>query len=1213
MLRFGWLLPVLLVCLGTKPRLAVVSSETPSPPSQQVLDLLETSLSSQPELDLLTRRELMRLTREQGLQNLAADEAVRLGEILPVDLFLFVARESAKDDPLLSLRAVEARTGLVLAMRLATASDVMEDQTMALTLAQQAVESWRVPPHDRHLVALLSCRSEMVSTELDEAADALAALVLTDLARVPGVLIADRRHQQHLLQEETLAGLDRNLSASGWLLNIGLKLQGDDWLIALEATPAGDVSKLQRQLTVPPSVANARQAIIQALTEHLAVNPPPSQAPAKEAASFHRLATYDLFPIPERLAYAAAAYALEPRQDYLLTYAMLAEYNEEENWNGYVILDPYKYHYNFHKDEAWMGELACSLYERYYRRELANATRKVEELNLFQFPPKPRPADWTGMTTAQIERERNVLRLRLTSYMAEDFRKLSPYNAILDSLRIAPRWCVDLEEFSRYVVDTQAFLQLPIVSSKVWYEGRFWRDLSNVTKKVSSDPEQLEAYIEHLRGVVHPGYTLSAYAAAMTSFSYHDRERDRKRREAAKPLLNFYRKHRTWFEQEATPSMRAVYIEWAFEALVYTCPKASLSEDPETAAQWQQAIQILEELLTGPVKAKDYQQVAEWLLVSGIIKNPGDYGVVHILRQRPESEAVAFLSYLRDEVAAALAQPRLDAALKGSLQRGLLKLDQALAAHGQKVMEVPEVWRPYTMEQLDWPKPPGEGWRVVGVQDHPSSNQAAIVWYQAATKTLQASLVNLTTGATNLLKTTSVLPFRYDLTLATDGQNVAVAFRGGGIGYIEQDQYRHFDKRELPFPASTALALYDHHLYVWSSQEGRSALVRVDLETNEMEDIFTTNAVVSEHPLAGDPKVNIRGMYVDQEQGQILLGVSVAGKPLSGVWALDPKNNSIRRISGEIMSTSTIMPHGEYILVGDRTYVQALHRETHEQLPLAAYWTKVPIAYYVGHLGYDWPVAWFGEELIAAGQHNSAGKQHTSAGTIRHEPNEHLHLFRPDNKPPVALGQLPDGQPPAIRAMIWQGPRHFLFIRENGDIWRVTRAPYNNPEHPWPLHFGKVYDKRLEQAMGGPALKVQTVTASSERTRPKGKTWMWFSPMATLREGHRHYWWTKPNDQIGAWIEYAFSQPTTIGQMAIMNGWNLGQSRIKQLTVIADGREHQTIDLAATKVAQIITLDEPVTATNLRLRVDDVYPVSEENPDDGGLTLSTVAFFAPKR
>jgi curli biogenesis system outer membrane secretion channel CsgG len=271
-------------------RVAILAGDGERAPQPGLVELLQAAVSRHENVQVLERKELERVLREQDLSaavNQDAPAHIRLGEILGAELLVFVERVQADDSVLLRLQSVESRTGIVLSSSLYLESAIEEQIASLQRGVAQALRKSRVNDADRIYIALGEVHSDELVDDLDPQADALAMLLTCDLNQSDSIIVLDRERLPHLLTERDVAGIEQDLKRSVVLLEGGIRRSEDGALmvtirfncmggrrieplsVQIEGT---DVQALRRtlvtaliqQLHAVPRVATAMTAVAEA-------------------------------------------------------------------------------------------------------------------------------------------------------------------------------------------------------------------------------------------------------------------------------------------------------------------------------------------------------------------------------------------------------------------------------------------------------------------------------------------------------------------------------------------------------------------------------------------------------------------------------------------------------------------------------------------------------------------------------------------------------------------------------------------------------------------------------------------------------------------------------------------------------------------------------------------------------------------------------------
>ncbi|NQU09878.1 hypothetical protein HQ590_03740, partial [bacterium] len=206
--------------------LALVPAAGARAPAAAVLDRLEAAWLGQPGVALVERQQLERILAEHqltGATMVDPAQRVRLGQLVPADLLVFLDSIPKLPQPATRVQVTESKTGIVLGSGIIENETLLRDQQPALDLVRTAMAKQAVPAADRHLLGYLEFRSEESGPMLDGIAAALGTLVITDLARAPHIIVLEREHLQHLQTERELTKIEQDLRTSVRLLEGGIR------------------------------------------------------------------------------------------------------------------------------------------------------------------------------------------------------------------------------------------------------------------------------------------------------------------------------------------------------------------------------------------------------------------------------------------------------------------------------------------------------------------------------------------------------------------------------------------------------------------------------------------------------------------------------------------------------------------------------------------------------------------------------------------------------------------------------------------------------------------------------------------------------------------------------------------------------------------------------------------------------------------------------
>jgi hypothetical protein len=176
-------------------RVAVIGDKGKSTLADFVVPTIEAGLSKESQVTLVERALINKVLAEQQLSAAGLMEpgkAIQVGQILGVDMFLIVDAppppalfEAAKESmrPTCRIRAVEARTGIILCSCMQLQETLLTDLSGVTSLIDLASRKLGYAPNNRRYVALLVFRSEALDDSLDSLADMLSMFLLLDLGR----------------------------------------------------------------------------------------------------------------------------------------------------------------------------------------------------------------------------------------------------------------------------------------------------------------------------------------------------------------------------------------------------------------------------------------------------------------------------------------------------------------------------------------------------------------------------------------------------------------------------------------------------------------------------------------------------------------------------------------------------------------------------------------------------------------------------------------------------------------------------------------------------------------------------------------------------------------------------------------------------------------------------------------------------------------------
>jgi len=204
-------------------RVALVSTDGKDA-IRNVLDLAEAELGSEAKIELLERRQIERVLREQKLSLsglVEANQIVAAGKLLSVDLFA-VVETAAGSKEALGLIVFQAQTGARLWDASLPAGDAKQVAKALASGVQQAVEKSRSAPRQMKPLCLLGVRNADLPRELDSFCASVGLMLERRLLGSPSIAVLERKRLDYLNQEKSLpkADVQKELLASLYLLEL---------------------------------------------------------------------------------------------------------------------------------------------------------------------------------------------------------------------------------------------------------------------------------------------------------------------------------------------------------------------------------------------------------------------------------------------------------------------------------------------------------------------------------------------------------------------------------------------------------------------------------------------------------------------------------------------------------------------------------------------------------------------------------------------------------------------------------------------------------------------------------------------------------------------------------------------------------------------------------------------------------------------------------
>jgi hypothetical protein len=194
-------------------RVALVTNES-SPEIDLILDLAEAELGSEAELELLDRKNVVKVLTEQklALSGLVdPEQAIQAGKFLNVDLFAIVETEpeiepanKGKKKRVLGLSALDSRSGVRLWDAPLTAGDTQETAAQVAAAVKGAAGKYQARGKDLRTVGLLTVRNADLPRSMDPTIQVISRILERNLVRTPGVAVVERERLRAIVQERNL-------------------------------------------------------------------------------------------------------------------------------------------------------------------------------------------------------------------------------------------------------------------------------------------------------------------------------------------------------------------------------------------------------------------------------------------------------------------------------------------------------------------------------------------------------------------------------------------------------------------------------------------------------------------------------------------------------------------------------------------------------------------------------------------------------------------------------------------------------------------------------------------------------------------------------------------------------------------------------------------------------------------------------------------------
>lgn len=191
--------------------------------------LLMARLSEVAGATLLERKDVRHITNERKLANgfgRRPSERSRLGSMLGADALVLLHLSRQGEQPILETRVVSVTTGLVTSVQVTAWDEAEMDAWAEATVRQCAADVPRIftAPDDVRLVSVMPLSASTSGVEARETERRLTLLLASQLARMPGVFLLERRELDRLRVEAFAE--DQELLRSSWLVSGTIEVSG---------------------------------------------------------------------------------------------------------------------------------------------------------------------------------------------------------------------------------------------------------------------------------------------------------------------------------------------------------------------------------------------------------------------------------------------------------------------------------------------------------------------------------------------------------------------------------------------------------------------------------------------------------------------------------------------------------------------------------------------------------------------------------------------------------------------------------------------------------------------------------------------------------------------------------------------------------------------------------------------------------------------------
>lgn len=1036
-------------------RIALIPGEGERAPKAGLVDLLTAELTKHKDLSVLEREQISKVLAEQELAAGNPSSAIRVGALLGADVFVFVETLPGSLEPALRLHIVETRSGIMLTSILHCGVSPAGEFTALAREIEAGLAKLRTPQNKRRYVGVLKFGSEELDHDLDQLADALGMLLAVDFDAAPSVIVLDREHLERILHEKQLTDMELDLRSSAVLLDAGVKKMtaaGDLRITLAFKSPDGRALKEVVVNGVRGDVTRTRTALFNEVVKALDVRdaPPSPSDPKIEAKTFYQRAKAlcgyrdSLRGNPtlyfndnrarrsaEAIAAATAAYALDPQQDYLYLFAYLSQ-----------------------------GMKGKELFNLFWRREVDRFRKEgkpVPEVNAFQF--RPLPSTWVApeggispLSDAEIMLDQDTVRQEFSYYAAVGGPPWSSW-AVIESPRPL-QWTRTTEEWNRYARDLlKLYLDIKRRESTPDNERRsqsFMLGFCVAHQGIGYlvGPEKSEAMEPTFRWMKDQGDDMLGLAArGFYGIAYG-------RAESAREALEYFITEMPLSHPSRQAKMDAglmIFVDLLFRTV----------RDKEERKQYFR--RILSPMLT----PKEAGRLAAWLRY-----NAGRSDWRRILdSEMSRAEALDWYKGALDLVSKddgeskAVSEPerRVRLQLIEEFSETIALLENRAPARtpaeewGEYEIQRAAIATPRDMRILGEARRVGDGVLLVWTDEHGAKSPATGTVINCAASLVSLDLRDCRQLGGARLKTGSVKTEQSVSDATAGGSRVYVA-TPAGLVVFHNGAAKVWDKSAgSPGDCIDSLAILGGQVYLGAHGDRGFALHAFDPERAQFTELASSQSRVRRNELDGRFGCFIASMLADETRDCLWIALNYGKGGEECLWRFDratgktvARNLSVKRKDGSSRSipVSYIIDrlgwHDGWIVhwsKGDDC-IQPIHPETGETYRLVGGGSET--LYGASEAAYAWPVAWFGDHIIARRQVVFSVASHAGKGPDVYRRNVRSGLDLHIRQEPRTL--------PLNDRLVWDNGRidfivqlsdhEALLANREGQFWKLTRKPH---------------------------------------------------------------------------------------------------------------------------------------------------------------------------